>query len=1080
MEESNFQFLQQRWPLLANLGEGAERNLHHDPNITIVKLRQYGEKMAQIIYAEEKLDGPEPKIQFDRLRILQRKAGLPKESISMFHSLRREGNDAVHDVVGTVREAKDLLRMAFHLGVWFMQTYGDWEFEHKPYREPVPLPDPEEIQQELEQKYREELERKEKELEHRWTQELERIREQHRTHQYILHRRKQARKAADALDLSEEETRRIIDEQLKQAGWEADTSNLRYAKGARPEKGKNKAIAEWPTSKGRADYALFVGLKLVGFVEAKKMSKDIPSDLEQAKDHAKGVRVKEEEELAGGWGEYRVPFVFATNGRDYFKQLEHQSGIWFQDLRHRNQHARALPAWFSPVDLTEKLEQDATVAHERLQDEPFTYLSLRYYQREAIQAVEQKIREGKREILLAMATGTGKTRTAIGLIYRLIKTKVFRRILFLVDRNTLGEQAKNAFQESPMEDFKNFSEIFELQGLKDKEVNSETKVHIQTVQSMIYRLFKNDRETSIPSAGMYDCIIVDEAHRGYKLDKEMGEIEIRFRNQQDYISQYRRVLEYFDAVKIGMTATPAQHTVEIFGNPVYNYSYREGVLDGVLIDHTPPHQLTTKLSEQGIRWEVGESVEVYNPDKQSVEVIDRLEDEINIEVDHFNKKVITHSFNETVLDEIAQHLDLTEGKKALVFAVNDKHADLVVDILKRKLAEYQGETDDRTVMKITSSLHQPLAAYRRFKNEEYPKVAVTVDLLTTGIDVHEICNLVFLRRVRSRILYEQMLGRAVRPCPRVGKEHFEIFDPVRLYEALEPFSKMKPAVVSPKVSFSQLVAEMREVDDKTMQKHYCDTLLGKLRRKAGNFQEQEREQFRERCGSTVEEMTDWIKKTSPEEVAKRLEQEGPLLAFLDENTSRPNIQYISHHTDELTEHQRGYGKGERPEDYLEAFDRFLRENENLIPALRLVCQRPTELTRESLKQLKMELARHQFNEEGLRTAWSEMTNQEIAADIISFIRQRMLKEPLVSKEERVRGAMEKIRQSQKWLPPQKKWLNWIEKILLQESVLGPDAEQVFNEEPFKDDGGYHRVDKIFRKWGGAQSLLDQINRNLFA
>src|SRR5690606_34772349 len=143
--------------------------------------------------------------------------------------------------------------------------------------------------------------------------------------------------------------------QLKQAGWEADTSNLRYAKGARPEKGKNKAIAEWPTTKGRADYALFVGLKLVGFVEAKKMSKDIPSDLEQAKDHAKGVRVKEEEELAGGWGEYRVPFVFATNGRDYFKQLEHQSGIWFQDLRHRNQHARALPAWFSPVDLTEKL-----------------------------------------------------------------------------------------------------------------------------------------------------------------------------------------------------------------------------------------------------------------------------------------------------------------------------------------------------------------------------------------------------------------------------------------------------------------------------------------------------------------------------------------------------------------------------------------------------------------------------------------------------------------------------------------------------------------------------------------------------
>ncbi|GGE18531.1 hypothetical protein GCM10011571_20540 [Marinithermofilum abyssi] len=188
------------------------------------------------------------------------------------------------------------------------------------------------------------------------------------------------------------------------------------------------------------------------------------------------------------------------------------------------------------------MEQDEEQAQSRLADEPLSYLDLRPYQYEAIQAVEKGIREGRRELLLAMATGTGKTRTAIGLVYRLIKTKTFRRILFLVDRKALGEQAENAFAESPLENFRSFTQIFELQGLKEKEPNPETKVHIQTVQGMIHRLFKDPDHKRVPSVGLYDCIIVDEAHRGYKLDKEMSETEIHFRDQQDYISQYRRVL----------------------------------------------------------------------------------------------------------------------------------------------------------------------------------------------------------------------------------------------------------------------------------------------------------------------------------------------------------------------------------------------------------------------------------------------------------------------------------------------------------------------------------------------------------
>lgn len=759
--------------------------------------------------------------------------------------------------------------------------------------------------------------------------------------------------------------------------------------------------------------------------------------------------------------------------------MEEKSGIWYQDLRSRNNHSRALPAWFSPQDLKEKLEREAENAQAKLQDEPLAYLNLRPYQEEAILAVEQAVQKGERKILLSMATGTGKTRTAIGLLYRLIKTKTFRRVLFLVDRKVLGRQAKEAFEESPLENLRTFNQIFELQGLKEKEPNPETKVHIQTVQGMIHRLFKQDESNPIPSVGLYDCIIVDEAHRGYKLDKEMTDTEMKFRDLQDYISQYGRVLDYFDAVKIGLTATPAWHTQDIFGSPVYNYGYTEAVVDGYLIDHTPPHQLTTRLAKEGIQWKHGESVEVYDADSYTVETIDRLEDEVNIEVDQFNRDVITESFNETVLDELAQHIDLDNGKKILIFAVDNDHADLVVKILKKKLAEWHFEEDDRTVMKITSAIDDPQGAITRFKNEEFPKVAVTVDLLTTGIDIPAICTIVFLRRVKSRILYEQMMGRATRPCERIGKEHFEIWDPVRLYESLEPFSKMKPATVNPQTSFSQLVAEMREVDDADLKKRYSNTLASKLSRKRRYFQEQDREEFQDRCGQSVDEFTAWLQTASPQEVGEKLEKEGPLLEFLDQRTPQPRRKYISNHQDELLSHGRGYGNAEKPEEYLAEFNRFLHENENRIPALKLVCQRPSDLTRESLKELRRELARAGYREANLRTAWNETTQEEIAADIIGFIRQQMLREPLVSREERVRGVMERLRRSRQWKQSQKSWLNRIEKVLIHYSVLGPDAQQAFNEEPFISNGGYRQIEKVFGK-GQAQTLLNQINRDLFA
>ncbi|RUT09016.1 hypothetical protein DSM106972_010690 [Dulcicalothrix desertica PCC 7102] len=432
-----------------------------------------------------------------------------------------------------------------------------------------------------------------------------------------------AQVASDNIDLDERETRRLIDVQLRQAGWEADSENITYGKGVRPTKGKNLAIAEVPTGDGRADYILCVGLQVVAVVEAKRQSTDVSGAIDQAKRYSRGYIVRGNEILPGSpWGEYKVPFVFATNGRPFLRQLETKSGIWFCDVRKPSDLRRSLSTWYSPQGLQDLLAVDTETAHQKLQQEGFNYnLTLRDYQIKAIQKVEAALSDDARKILIAMATGTGKTKTTIALVYRLLKTKRFRRVLFLVDRTALGEQASNLIKETRIENLQTFADIFDLKDLDSVAPDRDTKVHISTVQGFVKRILYPSDDSSIPTADQYDCIVVDERHRGYLLDKELSDSELTFRDFNDYVSKYRRVLDHFDAVKIGLTATPALHTTQIFGEPVYTYSYREAVLEGWLIDYEPPYKITTALSEDGIVWEAGQEMEYFDPLTGNIDLV---------------------------------------------------------------------------------------------------------------------------------------------------------------------------------------------------------------------------------------------------------------------------------------------------------------------------------------------------------------------------------------------------------------------------------------------------------------------------
>ena len=634
-----------------------------------------------------------------------------------------------------------------------------------------------------------------------------------------------------------------------------------------------------------------------------------------------------------------------------------------------------------------------------------------------------------------------------------------------------------------MEDLLTLDDIYNIKGLEDKTIDKETRIHISTVQGMVKRIMYNDGET-MPAVSDYDLLIIDEAHRGYILDKEMGEDEALYRDQREYQSKYRSVIEYFNAVKIALTATPALQTTEIFGEPVFKYTYREAVIEGYLVDHDAPHELKTKLNTEGIHYKKGDAVTIYDPITGEIENSELIEDELDFDVDSFNKQVIVESFNRTVLEEIAKNIDPEsprEQGKTLIYAVNDDHADMIVSILKDIYTEYGVDND--AIMKITGSVangnkKKIQEAIKRFKNEDYPSIVVTVDLLTTGIDVPSISTLVFMRRVKSRILFEQMLGRATRLCKEIHKTHFDIYDPVGVYDALEDVNTMKPVVANPSTSFTQLLDGLEELNDEAHVKNQINQVIAKLQRKKKNIDEKTMEHFIDMSGGMdpTQFVVD-IQKRSPEDAKKRLLAYYDLFRMLQEskpNGGRPVV--ISDEQDTFIEERRGYGnKDARPEDYIDAFSSYIQNNINEIAALKIICTKPRELTRDSLKSLMLTLDREGYTTQQLNTAISQLTNEEMAADIISLIRRYAIGSVLISHEARIRKAVDRLRKAHSFTMQEQNWIKRMEDYLLNESVLNIT---VFDEDSrFKSQGGFTKINKIFSD--KLESVVLELNEYLY-
>ncbi|MDO5423290.1 MAG: type I restriction-modification system endonuclease [Eubacteriales bacterium] len=1082
--DSNFKFLETEFPVLANFGNLAEQYCYTDPNSCLIKLGMIGETIVNLMFTYDRIPVPYDNSAVNRINVLASEGLLTRDLTDILHALRRVRNKAVHENYAEGSDCPVFLQMAYSLAEWFMQTYGDWNYQHQDFEMPVKEP---------EKKKAAATKIQEEEKEAELTKDALVCAEQAEFVDKKV-RQKQANKMASQRQKSEAETRYMLDEQLRQVGWEANTQEIRYAKGVRPAKGRNLAIAEWPTDsavgkKGYADYALFVGTKMVGIIEAKAEHKDIPSVIDyQGKDYPRNIREEDRQYQIGTWGEFKVPFTFATNGRPYLEQFKTKSGIWFLDLRDSSNAPTALHGWIGPDGIMECLEKDIQAGNDALQSMEYDLLTdkdglnLREYQVKAIKAAEKAIIDGQREILLAMATGTGKTRTVLGMIYRFLKTNRFKRILFLVDRTSLGEQASDVFKEVKLEELMTLDEIYNIKGLDEKTVDKETRIQVATVQSMVKRILYNEGDV-MPAVTDFDLIIIDEAHRGYILDKEMGDAEILYRDQRDYQSKYRSVIEYFHAVKIALTATPALQTTEIFGQPVFKYTYREAVIEGYLVDHDAPHHLETKLSTDGIHYKSGDTVTIYDPVTGEVTNSELLDDELDFDVENFNKQVITESFNRTVLEEIARDIDPEnpeEQGKTLIYAVDDQHADMIVSILKEIYSETGVDND--AIMKITGSVgggnpKKVAEAIKRFKNERFPSIAVTVDLLTTGIDVPEITTLVFLRRVKSRILFEQMMGRATRLCPKIHKTHFEIYDPVGVYDSLEPVNTMKPVVANPTTTFTQLLDSLEEVEGKEVVQAQINQIIAKLQRKKRRMGSKTMEQFISMTDGM--DPTDFIidiEKRDPEDAKKRLLAYREMFAYLQKTKANyNNVVVISNEEDELTEHTRGYGNSDKPEDYLDAFSEYVKTHMNEVAALSIVCTRPKDLTRDALKALRLTLDREGFTTQQLNTAISELTNEEIAADIISLIRRYAIGSALIGHEARIRRAVDKLKKAHNFSKQEMSWIGRMEKYLMEESLLNV---QVFDEDSrFKRDGGFAKINKIFQN--ELEHIVLELNEYLY-
>lgn len=732
----NFDFVSSEWPEIADNARRAEAALVTDPIAACVYARRAVELVVTCIYELEALPTPYKDDLSARMNAGPFKALVPRAVGDKLNLVRRYGNDAAHPKLRTLRagDAQACLEELFHVLVWFGLHYTTspqnvpvgQRFNLETARKTAPVPRAQVA--EIVRTFKEKDEQRARELEENTASlaalnaELERMRTE-------LAAAQAAHTVTDTHDYSEAMTRtRLIDVQLREAGWLLDQPRDREFE-----------VQGMPNNQGvgYVDYVLWGddGLPLA-VVEAKRTTRDELRGQQQAKLYADCL------ERAFG----RRPVIFFTNGI--------HTTLWDDAAGYP---PRTIQGFLTKDELELAIQRRTT--RQALSDQPVDHdIAGRYYQDRAIKAVDEAFDARRREALLVMATGSGKTRTTIALVKQLMDAGWVKRVLFLADRTALVKQAATAFKE-------HLPSVTTVNLVTER--HADGRVYCSTYPTILNLIDQVDDDQRRFGPGHFDLIVIDEAHRSV-------------------YAKYGAIFDYFDSLLVGLTATPKDevdhNTYRLFqledGVPTDAYSLDEAVRDGYLV---APRGISvgTRFTQRGIKY-----ADLSEEEKQQWDELDWGEDGAPDEVGA--EDVNRFLFNEDTVDKVLGQL-MSEGHrvaggdriaKTIIFAKNQDHADFIQRRFDAGWPQYAG----RVARVITHSSSYVQSLIDDFSDaEKEPSIAISVDMLDTGIDVPEVANLVFFKMVRSKSKFWQMIGRGTRLRPGLfgpgqDKQDFFVFD----------------------------------------------------------------------------------------------------------------------------------------------------------------------------------------------------------------------------------------------------------------------------------------------------------------
>ena len=914
----------------------------------------------------------------------------------------------------------------------------------------------------------------------------------------------------------EEEARQNIDKLLDMAGWKVQDLkelNLGVSRGV--------AVREFPLRSGYADFLLFVDRKAVGVVEAKPEGTTLSGVAEQTEAYITGIpenlpHVQEP-----------LPFAYESTGTETF----------FRDIRDPDPRSRRVFSFHRPETLRELISQEDTLRARLRKMPPLLTEGLRDCQTEAIHNLEVSFADAKPRALIQMASGGGKTYTAVSSAYRLIKFANARRVLFLVDRSNLGRQTKKEFQQyiTP-DDRRKFTELYNVQHLTSNVIDPVNRVCITTIQRL-YSMLKGETEfdAELEEQSLFNISPKDEKPREIAYNPnipiETFDFIITDECHRSIYHLWRQVLEYFDAFIIGLTATPSKQTLGFFNqNLVLEYSHERAVADGVNVPYNV-YRIQTEITEKGSRVEAGYYIDKRDKLTRKVRW-EQLEDDIEYSASQLDRDVVApdqirtviRTFKEKVFTEIFPKR--TEVPKTLIFAKDDSHAEDIVHIIRDEF----GKGND-FCKKITykTTGEKPEDLITNFRNSYNPRIAVTVDMISTGTDIKPLECLIFMRDVKSRVYFEQMKGRGTRTISPTdfnavtpdgfSKTHFIIVDAVGVCENDKTDSQ--PLEKKPSVSFDKLILSValgnRENDTIT-------SLAGRLARLDREIEDKDRKDIETVSGGKslrkiintlldavdpdkkMEKAKEIFKTETPTEeqinsASKELMKDA--CAPFDNPKLRNTLIDLRRRSEQIIDTiskdaviLAGFDEQakERAKTIVDTFKKFIGENRDELTALQVIYSKPygkRHLTYEQIKQLAEAIRKppYQLTPDILWQAYEQLEKakvkgagpQKLLTNIISLIRfaigESDVLEPFSdtvnTRFSNWLAGQEKT--GRKFIQEQKDWLLNIKDHIASSMAIERDD---FELSPFYEEGGLVKAYQVFGN--ELDNILTELNEVLAA